>query len=105
MASASEVIKQCTVKALPISRDARSAFIPPYQGSSVPGKRCPWQNNQLNYQALRDSKYPIIRRLFVIIKQNGQVDEQVGEAYAKLLTTDEGQKLIKEAGFVPIRSF
>ena len=105
MASASEIIKQCTVKTLPISRHAGSAFIPPYQSSSVPGKGCPWQNHQLNYQALKDGKYPITRRLFVIIKQNGQVDEQAGEAYAKLLTTDEGQKLIKEAGFVPIRSF
>jgi phosphate transport system substrate-binding protein len=43
--------------------------------------------------------------LFVIIKQNGQVDEQAGEAYARLLLTDEGQKLVQEAGFIPIRSF
>ena len=39
----------------------------------------------------------------VIIKQNGQVDEQAGEAYAKLLLTYEGQQLIKKAGFIPIR--
>jgi ABC-type phosphate transport system substrate-binding protein len=53
MASASEVIKQCTVKTLPISRHAGSAFIPPYQSSPVPGKGCPWQNNQLNSHALK----------------------------------------------------
>nr|WP_283159914.1 hypothetical protein [Microcystis aeruginosa] len=39
----------------------------------------------------------------VIIKQNGQLDEQAGEAYADLLLTDQGQELIEKAGFVPLR--
>jgi phosphate transport system substrate-binding protein len=41
--------------------------------------------------------------LFVIIKENGQVDQQVGEAYARLLLTDQGQDLIEKAGFVKLR--
>ncbi len=104
-ASAPEVINQCSVKSLPISRHTGSAFVAPYQGSLEPGKKCPWQHNQLNLEALQNGEYPITRRLFVIIKQNGQVDEQAGEAYAELLLTDEGQKLVEEAGFIPIRSF
>jgi ABC-type phosphate transport system substrate-binding protein len=104
-ASAPEVINQCTVKTLPITRHTGSAFVAPYQGSLEPGEKCPGKHNELNLEALQNGEYPITRRLFVIIKQNGQVDEQVGEAYAKLLLTDEGQKLIKEAGFIPIRSF
>lgn len=104
-ASAPEVIHQCIVKTLPIGRHVGSTFITPYQDAPVPANKCPGQHNQLNLEALQNGEYPIIRRLFVIIKQNGQVDEQVGEAYARLLLTDEGQRLIKEAGFIPIRSF
>jgi ABC-type phosphate transport system substrate-binding protein len=105
MASASNLVGQCTVKPLPISRDDRSKFVAPYQGKLIPPDKCPKQRNKLNVKAIQNDEYPLTRRLFVIIKQNGQVDEQAGEAYAKLLTTDEGQKLIKEAGFIPIRSF
>jgi ABC-type phosphate transport system substrate-binding protein len=104
-ASAPEVINQCSVKTLPISRHTGSAFVPPYQGLLEPGEKCPGQNNELNLEALLNGEYPITRRLFVIIKQNGQVDEQSGEAYAELLLTDEGQQLIQKAGFIPIRSF
>jgi phosphate transport system substrate-binding protein len=39
----------------------------------------------------------------VIVKQNGQNDQQAGEAYAKLLQTNQGQELITKAGFVRIR--
>jgi len=105
LASAPEVINQCTVKSLPISRHVGSAFIAPYQGSPVPHEKCSSKNRKLNREALKNGEYPITRRLFVIIKQNGQVDEEAGEAYARLLLTEEGQKLIKEAGFIPIRSF
>jgi ABC-type phosphate transport system substrate-binding protein len=105
LASAAEVINQCTVKTLAIGRHVGSAFIAPYQSSPLADEKCSEQHRQLNLEALRNGEYPITRRLFVIIKQNGQVDEQAGEAYAKLLLTDEGQKLIREAGFIPIRSF
>ncbi|MEL6162806.1 MAG: phosphate ABC transporter substrate-binding protein, partial [Cyanobacteria bacterium J06628_3] len=41
--------------------------------------------------------------LFVVVKKNGQVDEQAGVAYANLLLAEEGQQLISKAGFVRIR--
>jgi phosphate transport system substrate-binding protein len=41
--------------------------------------------------------------LFVIVKQNGQADQQAGVAYAQLLLTAQGQNLISKAGFVSIR--
>lgn len=104
-ASAPEIINQCVVKTVPISRHVGSAFITPEEGASALVTQCPKQHTQLNLAALQNGEYPLHRRLFVIIKQNGQVDEQVGEAYARLLLTDEGQKLIKEAGFIPIRWF
>lgn len=104
IASAYNLVGQCTVKPLPISRDDRSKFVAPYQGELIPPDKCSKQRNTLNVKAIQDDEYPLTRRLFVIIKQNGQLDEQAGEAYAKLLLTDEGQKLIKEAGFIPIHS-
>jgi phosphate transport system substrate-binding protein len=39
----------------------------------------------------------------VIVKQNGQTDQQAGEAYANWLTTPQNQELIEKAGFVRIK--
>jgi phosphate transport system substrate-binding protein len=38
-----------------------------------------------------------------VLKRDGKLDEQAGVAYANLLLSDEGQKLVKQAGFMPIR--
>lgn len=101
-ASAPEVVAQCTVKSLPIGREADN-LVPPYQLPFVPLSQCPNQRNQINSDALQSGEYPITRRLFVIVKQDGQVDEQAGEAYANLLLTNQGQSLLSELGFVRIR--
>ena len=101
-ASAPEMVGQCGVKPLPIGRVA-DKLIPPYKEPFVPLSQCPQKRNQLNLEAFKKDEYPMTRRLFVIVKQNGQIDEQAGLAYAKLLLTEEGQKLISEAGFVRIR--
>lgn len=41
----------------------------------------------------------------MVVKQNGQIEQQAGVAYVKLLLTEQGQELITQAGFVKIRSF
>lgn len=101
-ASAPEVVGQCGVKPLPLGRKSNQ-LIPPYQQPFVPLEQCPQQRNQINTAAFQSGEYPITRRLFVIVKQNGQNDQQAGEAYAKLLQTNQGQELITKAGFVRIR--
>ena len=101
-ASAPEVVGQCGIKPLAIGR-VSDQLIPPYKEPFVPLSQCPQKRNQLNLEAFKSDEYPMTRRLFVIVKQNGQVDEQAGLAYAKLLLTEEGQKLISETGFVRIR--
>ncbi|AFY53764.1 phosphate ABC transporter substrate-binding protein, PhoT family [Rivularia sp. PCC 7116] len=101
-ASAPEVVGQCGIKPLPIGR-TQSQLIPPYQEPYVPNSDCPQKRNQLNVDAFRSDEYPMTRRLFVVVRKNGQIDEQAGMAYANLLLTDEGQKLISKAGFVRIR--
>ncbi|PAX51348.1 PstS family phosphate ABC transporter substrate-binding protein [Brunnivagina elsteri] len=101
-ASAPEVIFQCTVKTLPIGRKA-SEVVAPYQEPLETKSQCPQQLNQINQEAFQSGKYPITRTLFVIVKQNGQIDQQAGDAYARLLLTDQGQALISKSGFVRIK--
>lgn len=101
-ASAPEVVPQCRIKTLPLAK-SENKLVAPYQEPLIPSSQCPRKRNQLNELAFQKGEYPITRRLFVIIKQNGQLDEQAGEAYADLLLTDQGQELIEKAGFVPLR--
>lgn len=101
-ASAPEIVPQCSVKSLPIGRTAVQ-LSPPYQEPFISLSQCPTQRNRLNSSAFRSGEYPITRRLFVIVKENVQVDQQAGFAYANLLLTTQGQDLITKAGFVSIR--
>jgi phosphate transport system substrate-binding protein len=101
-ASAPEAVPQCGVKPLPLGKKP-DQLVPPYQLPLIAAAQCPAQRNQLNAAAFQSGEYPITRRLFVIVKQNGQVDQQAGEAYANLLLSNQGQELIAKAGFVRIR--
>ncbi|MBP5974769.1 PstS family phosphate ABC transporter substrate-binding protein [Brasilonema sp. CT11] len=101
-ASAPEVVPQCTIKSLPVGRIS-GQFVPPYQEPFIPLSECPSKHNQLNALAFRSGDYPITRNLFVILKQNGQTEQQAGDAYANWLLTPQGQELIQKAGFVRIK--
>ncbi len=100
-ASAPEIVHQCSVKSLALGRSL-GEFISPYQEPLIPREKCGVRRNQLNQKAFQDASYPLTRNLYVIVKQNGLYDERAGEAYAQLLLTEQGQKLIEKAGFVPI---
>ncbi|MBD2499076.1 PstS family phosphate ABC transporter substrate-binding protein [Anabaena azotica] len=101
-ASAPEVVPQCTIKTLPIGRNSQQ-FIVPYKEPYVPLSQCPNQRNQLNTAVFRNGDYPITRNLFVIVKKNGEIDEQAGTAYANWLLTNQGQELLEKAGFIRIK--
>ncbi|MEO0985194.1 MAG: substrate-binding domain-containing protein [Cyanobacteria bacterium J06639_14] len=101
-ASAPEVVGQCTVKPIAVGRQADQLVLP-YVEPYVPPENCPAQRNQINGEALRSGNYPLTRRLFVIVREDGQPDQQAGEAYVNLLLTSQGQTLLNEAGFVAIR--
>lgn len=104
-ASAPEIVGQCTVKPLPLGARSGDSFVAPYVEPLIVGSQCGGsaERTQLNSNAFQTGAYPITRRLFVVVKQNGQIDQQAGEAYANLLLTDQGQALIEESGFVRIR--
>ncbi|WP_375512604.1 PstS family phosphate ABC transporter substrate-binding protein [uncultured Nostoc sp.] len=101
-ASARSVVFQCSVKALPLGRTS-GQLITPYREPMVSPEQCPRQRNQLNTQAIKNGSYPMIANLSVIIKQNKGREQQIGNAYANLLLTDQGQKAIQQAGFVAVR--
>lgn len=100
-ASARAVVPQCSVKPLPLG-SAPNQLVPPYREPLVPPQQCPRQRNQVNTEVLKNGSYPITRKLFVITKQNQGREQQAGQAYARLLLTDQGQKAIEQAGFMSV---
>jgi phosphate transport system substrate-binding protein len=101
-ASAPLLVSQCKVKTLLLGRNSNQ-LIPPYKPPLIDLSECPTKRNQANTEAFLSGEYPLTRRLFVVVKKNGQLDQQAGEAYANLLLTAQGQELIEKAGFVRIR--
>ncbi|WP_392534446.1 substrate-binding domain-containing protein [Nostoc sp. C117] len=101
-ASAPEVVPQCKIKPLAIAKHGNS-FVAPYKEPLIKAEQCPNQRNKLNIDAFKTGDYPITRQMFVIVKQNGNLEQQAGEAYANMLLTSQGQKLMNKAGFVRIR--
>lgn len=93
-ATASIVVGQNSVRLLPIGEEAGQAFVPPF---------APNAPATVNESAFANGSYPLTRRLFIVIKRDGRLDEQAGIVYTNLLLSDEGQRLIEQAGFVPIR--
>jgi len=100
--SAPLVVSQCHVKPLPVGRNLNE-LVPPYKPPFVPLSECPQKRNQVNTEAFLSGQYPMSRRLSVVVKQNGQIDQLAGTAYARLLLSAQGQELITKAGFVSIR--
>jgi phosphate transport system substrate-binding protein len=90
-AGASTIIGQRSVRILSIARGASTAYVSPITSSGG-----------INKQAWRDGTYPITRRLFIAIRRNGSLEEQAGVAYANLVLSEEGQRIIERAGFVSL---
>ena len=61
----------------------------------------PIDNGQINLKAFRNGSYLITRRMYIIVRRDG-IEERAGIVYTNLLLTDEGQQIIKDAGFVPL---
>jgi phosphate transport system substrate-binding protein len=93
-ATASVVINQKGIRPIGIAKGESHNFISPCVDMAC---------TAVNTKAFWDASYPITRHLFIVIKRGDKLDEQAGVAYANLLLSDEGQKSVSQAGFVPIR--
>jgi len=95
--SISTVRGQQTIKPLVLAK-SRSApeeitqYINPYTSQG-----------QINSDAIKSGSYPLTRHIFVDIRRDGTVNEKAGVAYANLLLSFEGQRIVEAAGFIPIR--
>ena len=82
---------QQTIRGLALAATDSDEYVAPFT-----------RDERVNLKAFRNNSYPLTRRLFVVIRQDGTIEEQAGIAYANLLLTDEGQQIIERAGFVPL---
>ena len=85
------VVTQNTVRPIGLSKSGGD-YIQPETSSG-----------EVNKQAILDGSYPLIRRIFVILREDGEIDELAGRAYVNLLLSQEGQTSIDRAGYLPIR--
>ncbi|MBE9065955.1 substrate-binding domain-containing protein [Leptolyngbya cf. ectocarpi LEGE 11479] len=92
-ASAPEVVGQCTVK--PLSIDQQPPYEPPY----IDLQNCPNQRNQPNLKGFESGDYPLTRKLYVV----SNTEQTIGQAYAALLLSQEGQIALNKAGFAQLR--
>lgn len=105
LASAANLIPECDVKPLAIARDDSSPPVKPYEGELTTPAKCREEGRIADYDAFRSEKYPLVRRLFVVFRDDDTLQARAAKAYVHLLLSDEGQKLIGKAGFIPLRSF
>jgi phosphate transport system substrate-binding protein len=83
---------QKTIRPLALARGNSRQYIPPFLSGDV-----------VNETAIQDGSYPLSRRLFIVMRRDGTLDEQGGVAYANLLLSQAGQQIIEQAGFVSLR--
>ncbi len=100
-ASAAEIVPQCGIKPLALAHSGK--FVTPYQEPFIPPSQCPERRNQINVAAAEKDEYPITRLMYVIVKQNNQIDQQAGKAYANLILSKQGQGMVSQAGFIKMR--
>lgn len=62
----------------------------------------PVVNGNLNVADFRSGRYPLTRRIFIVLREDGTLDQNAGIVYANYLTGIAGQNKVKEAGLVPI---
>jgi phosphate transport system substrate-binding protein len=62
----------------------------------------PMLDKQPNLKLFENGTYPLTRRLFVVVRQDGTPDQLAGKAYAQMLLSHQGQSIVEAAGFVPL---
>jgi len=92
-ASAAIIVNQHSVEPIALAQGDSSDYINPFT-----------ERREINTKALQSGNYPLTRRFFIGIRRDGTIDEQAGLAYSNIWLSKPGQKLIKKAGFIPIKN-
>lgn len=102
-ASSSLAVPQCQIKTLPIGT-GNGQFVAPYQLPAIAPADCSSRNhNQVNPTVFQTAAYPLLRKLSVIVVEDGNLKQRAGEAYTQMLKTAQGQMLIKKAGYLNLQ--
>ncbi len=89
--SASLAQEQELIKVFSLAAGDSSNYIAPFTSTGEP-----------NLELFKNGIYPLTRRLFLVICHDGTPDELAGKAYAEMLISTQGQKIVKQSGFVPL---
>lgn len=92
-ASAAIVASQRSVRPILLARGDSTDYVNPFTADRA-----------INTEVFQNGDYPLMRRFFVAVRRDGTIDEQAGLAYTNILLSEEGQELVKQAGFVPIKN-
>ncbi|GAA6618572.1 PstS family phosphate ABC transporter substrate-binding protein [Scytonema sp. NUACC26] len=84
---------QQTIRPLAIAKGNSQEYVQPYVED----------REKVNTVAIRNGSYPINRRMFIVFRLDGTIDQLAGEAYSKILLSKEGQQFVEKAGLVSIR--
>jgi phosphate transport system substrate-binding protein len=96
-------VPQCGIKTLPIGTENR--LVAPYQLPAIAPANCSAKNhNQLNPDVFQSGAYPLLRKLSVVVVEDGSLRQQAGEAYVKMLLTSQGQSLLRQAGYLNLQT-
>lgn len=88
-----------------IARGQQSVrFVAIAESNATPPVMAMTSEGEVNLEAFEEGVYPLTRRLFVVTRRDGTLDEKAGTAYANLLLSEEGQEIVEKAGFVPLRT-
>ena len=101
--SAPEIVPQCEIKPLGLVNLAGEA-VPAHSGEYIRPEQCPEARNQLNLEGFRSGDYPLTRGLYVVSKESERAGRRAAIAYADLLATGEGQRLLQELGFIAVQN-
>lgn len=90
LASTSLIQNQQGIKPFSLAADNSTNYLPPLV------------QRQPNLDLFENGTYPLTRRLFLVIRQDGTPEELAGKAYAQMLLSRQGQSIVEDSGFVPL---
>ena len=89
-ASASLVQNQKLIKIFSLAESNSTNYVDPFIAEKP------------NLELFKRGTYPLTRRLFLVFRQDGTPDQLAGKAYAEMLLSNEGQKIVEQAGLLPL---
>ncbi|MBG1259707.1 PstS family phosphate ABC transporter substrate-binding protein [Nostoc commune] len=98
--SASEIVDQCSINTLSVSYAKTDKAISSYQEDDTYDSKCLRKTRKQSVDGLREN-YLLRKQIYVIYREDDK--NSIGDFYSSWLLSEKGQKLIKNATFIPIK--